>query len=103
MEQAQYFDQLSEYEHSIALRDAVNNLMLNPDFKLVFAEYTEKLPISLTKLLGTLEKNEDNKDNLTRRLEAVGLFQTFLDGLVENGELAITDKLQLESDQDNHS
>lgn len=96
MNQVDFIEEMGSIEQRIKLGMALVELKKLPDFNLLVQEYTEKEAIKLTKMLGTLEKNSANTDNLCRRLEAIGLFNTFLDFIYKDLEIALEDKTTLE-------
>lgn len=98
MDQVEYFDRLNKLNDEIALKDAITRLRSNPDFKLLFTSYVTNQAVSLTLLLGTLENSVTNKDNLVRRLDAIGLFNSFIETAHSAGEAAESDKLDLETE-----
>lgn len=98
MDQAEYFDKLNQINKEIDLKDAITRLRNNLDFKLLMEAYVNEQSVNLTLLMGTLENSETNKDNLVRRLDAIGLFNTFLVTAHSTGEIAENDKLELETE-----
>lgn len=89
------FVKLDELDAAIKLGEAVKFLYGTREFKLLLEEYVNKQAISLTKQLGTLESMVSNKDNVTRRLESIGLFNTFLETVLNDADTAENDKRQI--------
>lgn len=84
--------ELAELEHSIRLGNAIEKLFTSPEFNLIYKEYTETQVLNLTYSLGSLEMNVLNKDNVTKRLEAIALFKMFIENTASDLANAIERK-----------
>lgn len=86
---------VADLDKEIELGNAVKQLLDTPEFKLLYKNYTETLPLTLTYSLGTLDKDQTNTDNVARRLESIALFRQYIEDSVTNLSTALEDKTRI--------
>ena len=80
-------------EERIELAQSLNRLIrTNPDFIKVFLQdYQEKFVLGLVKDLTRYDVNHPDYTNTVRKIEAVSLFNTYINDVIEQGQSARDD------------
>lgn len=80
-------------EERIELAQSLNRLIrTNPDFIKVFLrDYQEKFVLDLVKDLARYDVNHPDYANTVRKIEAVSLFNTYINDVIEQGQSARDD------------
>ena len=80
-------------EERIELAQSLDRLIrTNPDFIKVFLQdYQEKYVLGLVKDLARYDRNHPDYANTVRKIEAVSLFNTYINDVIEQGQSARDD------------
>lgn len=80
-------------EERIELAQSLDRLIrTNPDFIKVFLQdYQEKYVLGLVKDLARYDANQPDYANTVRKIEAVSLFNTYINDVIEQGQSARDD------------
>lgn len=95
MQDQEVENSIEELNLTIKLGDAIKRLENNAEFVRLLREYTENYALSLVNSLGVLEKDTVLTDNVTRNLESIALFKTFLANAKSQADTAYVEKQQL--------
>jgi hypothetical protein len=91
-------EQLDAIYKDIALAEAMTRLKSNPDFKAVFEEKFVK-DYLLTQGYNLSVYNVDSRKVVLEHILARSIFQRFVDEVIDNGNLAVENKRELESEE----
>lgn len=95
MQDIERLDAIAALDKEIKLGEALVKLKTNVDFKYFMDVYTKQYVLEQVNLLGTIEKDKVNSDNVTRRIEAVALFTSFIEDALNAADNAKQSKLNL--------
>lgn len=80
-----------QYQEAIQLSESLERLQQNPDFKKVINEfYLKKFVILKSYDLSCYSKHTTEFEQIQNQIVAVGLFKSFLDEIIQHGQLART-------------
>lgn len=91
------------YKKDIALYEALYRLNSNPDFSLIVRHYTESHALELMQALSKHDKDSSEFNLLQQKILAVGEFNTYLTGLIEQGQWAKDCLKALENNPDDEA
>lgn len=80
--------ELAKYNHQVKVLDALDRLMVNPDFAILYNSYTEEFALKLVDDISPLVKDGKSTDTIQQQLQAISLFKSYINYVRYNGNSA---------------